>query len=116
MTELALRHEKCGWTNSILALHMHLYICLITVLIVCIDLFLGMYVNKPSAKFPYSKIMQCGIKIEGLPSGVSLKHPSSYGKDVLKDILSRKGQLKIQGTYTLEQTTVLCHKQISVMW
>ena len=91
----------------------YLYICFIATLIVSIYLFLGMYVNKPSAKFPYSKIMQYGIKIEGLPSGVSLKHPSSYGKDVLKDILSRKGQLKIQGTCTCVR--VLCHAQIIIM-
>ena len=48
---------------------------------------------------PYSKITQYGIKMEGLPSGVSLKYPSSYGKDTLKEILSRRGQIKIQGAY-----------------
>ena len=50
-----------------------------------------------SKSLPYSKIMQFGITIEGLPFGLSLKHPSSYGKDTLKEILSKKNQLKLKG-------------------
>lgn len=57
------------------------------------------YINKPTAKLPYSKLIQYGITMEGLPAGLSLKHPSSYGKDTLKEILSKKDQLKIQGSY-----------------
>jgi len=59
---------------------------------------------------PYSKIAQYCITIEGLPS-VSLKHPSSYGKDTLKEVLSRRGQLKIQGAYTYgKQKHLRCKK------
>ena len=56
---------------------------------------IGTYVSKPSAKMPYSKIRQYGITIEGLPC--DLKHPSCYGKDTLKEILSQRDQLKILG-------------------
>jgi len=48
--------------------------------------------KRPTAKFPYSKVTQYGITMEGLPSGSSLKH---LGK-MLQEILSRKDQLKIQ--------------------
>ena len=64
-----------------------------------VSTYLTAYINKPTAKLPYSKLAQYGIKMEGLPAGLSLKHPSSYGKDTLKEILSKKDLLKIQGSY-----------------
>lgn len=62
-----------------------------------IFLIIAMHIHKPSARFPYSKVQEYDIKMDGLPAGVSLKHPSSYGKDTLRNILSNKHHLKLYG-------------------
>ena len=55
------------------------------------------YVHKPNSKMPYSKVKARGISIEGLPGRCKMqKHPSSYGRRTLKDILERKDQLRIK--------------------
>ena len=64
-------------------------------LIALLATFIGNHVNKPNAKMPYAKIGQYGIEIEGLPC--DLKHPSSYGKDDMKEILSQRDKLRILG-------------------
>jgi len=56
---------------------------------------IGQYVGKRNSKLPYSKIDDYGISIDGLPPGISLKHPSSYGKNAMKLILSNKHLLKL---------------------
>lgn len=38
---------------------------------------IGKLVNDSKAKLPYSKIEELGIRMEGLPDGKQLKHPSS---------------------------------------
>ncbi|XP_065906298.1 uncharacterized protein [Dysidea avara] len=48
-----------------------------------------------SKKLPYSKISSLGITVTGLPDGVSLKHPSSYGRKQLQSILDCKERLII---------------------
>ena len=35
--------------------------------------------------------------MSGLPSGKQLKHPSSYGRLTLKEILGNKDNIKIEG-------------------
>ncbi len=37
--------------------------------------------------------------MDGLPLNKSLKHPSSYGRLTLKQILSNKDDIAIQGSY-----------------
>ena len=54
------------------------------------------------ARLPYSKIEEFGIQIKGLPSGASLKHPSSYGKRVLQGILDQRENLTLYGTVRLK--------------
>ena len=56
-------------------------------------------VQQPGAKLPYSKAKQRGIFISGLPNGLQLKHPSSYGCRQLKSILDNKINLKIHGLF-----------------
>jgi len=41
---------------------------------------MGEYIGKGNTKLPYGNINAYGISIDGLPPGISLKHPSSYGK------------------------------------
>lgn len=57
---------------------------------------IGQYVSS-TAKLPYSKIEEFGIRIEGLPVGTKLKHPSSYGKSVLQAIIQNRENLKLYG-------------------
>ena len=84
--------------------HVYIRICIICTLQLyfkCISIcntfadrvYLKVYINKSTAKLPYSKLTQYGIKMEGLPSGLSLNYPSSYRKDTLKEILSRRTNL-----------------------
>ena len=46
---------------------------------------------------PYSKILEYGISMEGLPSGVVLKNPTAYGKATLQQIIDNKDALKLHG-------------------
>lgn len=64
-----------------------------------ITIVLGHTVGDMKAKLPYSKIVEYGITVSGLPDGKPLKHPSSYGKTTLKKILENREKIKIQGTY-----------------
>ena len=83
-----------------LYLYVHTYVHMFIHLNISADcVYFEAYINKPTAKLPYSKLTQYRITMEGLPAGLSLKHPSSYGKDMLKEILSKKDQLKIKGSY-----------------
>ena len=56
----------------------------------CLLNFTATTVQQPGAKLPYSKAKQRGIFISGLPNGLQLKHPSSYGCRQLKSILDNK--------------------------
>ncbi len=53
------------------------------------------------AWMPYSRVVQYGITVEGLPDGRTLKHPSSYGKTSLKKILQNRENIKVKGTTCL---------------
>ena len=57
----------------------------------------GQCVGDLSAKLPYKKIEDYGIIMNGLPSGKQLKHPSSYGRLTLKEILENKDNIKVEG-------------------
>ena len=54
-----------------------------------------------SAKLPYKRIADYGIIMSGLPSGKQLKHPSSYGRLTLKEILENKDNIKVEGVHQL---------------
>lgn len=45
------------------------------------------HVKDPNARMPYSKIQEYGIKMEGSPSGKTLKNPTAYGKTTLQYII-----------------------------
>ena len=60
-----------------------------------IYIFIGETNRDGSKKLPYSKISSLGITVTGLPDGVSLKHPSSYGRKQLQSILDCKERLII---------------------
>ena len=51
---------------------------------------IGECIGKAKIKLPYSKIVEYGISLEGLPEDVVLKHPSSYGKATMRKILANK--------------------------
>jgi len=53
------------------------------------------YVNDPEAVLPYKYISDYGIKMEGLPKDVELKHPGNYGISTMREILARKVGLRI---------------------
>ena len=46
-----------------------------------------------ATKLPYKKI---GIVMSGLPLNKQLKHPSSYGRLTLQEILDNKDNIKVQ--------------------
>ena len=48
---------------------------------------------------PYKYISKYGITMEGLPEGVVLKPPGSYGKATLKEIIARKDLLRVTCMY-----------------
>ena len=50
-----------------------------------------------AAKLPYKKIEEYGIVMKGLPLSKQLKHPSSYGRLTLKQILDNKESIKFEG-------------------
>ena len=47
-----------------------------------------MCVGEINVKLPYNKITEYGISIDNLPDDITLKHPSSYGKAILRKILA----------------------------
>ena len=57
----------------------------------------GQYINDDKARLPYSKTEEYGLKIDGLPANCALKHPSSYGKSTLRNILDNRENLKLYG-------------------
>ena len=50
-----------------------------------------------STKLPYKKIKEYGIEMSGLPLNKQLKHPSSYGRLTLQEILDNKDNIKVEG-------------------
>ena len=50
-----------------------------------------------AAKLPYKKIEEYGIVMNGLPLSKQLKHPSSYGRLTLKQILDNKDNIEVEG-------------------
>lgn len=59
----------------------------------------GQYIGDDRARLPYSKIKEYGLRISGLPSNCTLKHPSSYGKSTLRSIVDSRENLKLYGTW-----------------
>lgn len=70
---------------------------------ITVSSYLGLAVNIPTARLPYSKIESYGISLEGLPDGKVLKHPSSYGSRTLMAILERKESIKLKGMYVVDR-------------
>ena len=62
---------------------------------------LGQSVGDSAARLPYKKIEEYSISMNGLPPNKSLKHPSSYGRLTLKQILSSKDNITIEGAYNI---------------
>ena len=58
-------------------------------------IFTGEAIGDGSKRPPYSKISSLGIVITGLPDGISLKHPSSYGQKQLQSILDCRERLTL---------------------
>lgn len=50
-----------------------------------------------NSRVPYSKLKQLGVMVEGLPDGIAFKHPSSYGRRQLQQIIQTKDNLKFIG-------------------
>ncbi|XP_071832977.1 general transcription factor II-I repeat domain-containing protein 1-like isoform X2 [Apostichopus japonicus] len=44
-------------------------------------------------RMPYSKVKQGIVKMEGMPPGILLRHPSSYGPRQLRAIFAAKDEL-----------------------
>ena len=65
--------------------------------IICCHVLSGQYIHDDKARLPYSKTEEYGLKIDGLPTSCTLKHPSSYGKSTLKSILENRENLKLYG-------------------
>ena len=64
-------------------------------LITCSYIYIGVYTNDPKAVMPYKYISKYGIAMDGLPEGIILKPPSSYGLATLKEIIARKDLLRV---------------------
>ena len=67
-------------------------------LFITIHQYKGVAVKKPNVRLPYSKIKDYGISAEGLPENKDLKHPSSYGINMLQAILDNSELITIKGT------------------
>ncbi|XP_065903876.1 general transcription factor II-I repeat domain-containing protein 2B-like [Dysidea avara] len=75
----------------------------------------GAYTNDPKAVMPYKYISKYGITMEGLPEGVVLKPPGSYGKATLKEIIARKDLLRVTcSTGNIELGT--SEEEPSIQW
>ena len=76
----------------------------------CTSINIGQSIGDTAARLPYRRIKEYGISMDGLPQEKSLKHPSSYGRLTLKEILSNKDNITVTGTYVFTQnyTTCIC--------
>ena len=63
--------------------------------------YLGEITGNSTSRVPYSKLKQLGVTVEGLPDGITFKHPSSYGRRQLKQIIESKDDLKFNGIQML---------------
>lgn len=61
---------------------------------------IGQSIGDRGARLPYKKIQEYGISMSELPQNKLLKHPSSYGRLTLKQILSNKDNIAIEGVYS----------------
>lgn len=61
--------------------------------------YLGQAIRNTAAKLPYKRIREYGISMDGLPQDKCLKHPSSYGRLTLQQILSNKDSITVKGMY-----------------
>ena len=68
---------------------------------------IAQHVEDPNARMPYSKIQEYGIRMEGLPSGKTLKNPTAYGKTTLQDIIANKDSLKLHGNILQKPTIIM---------
>ena len=75
----------------------------------------GQYIGDDRARLPYSKIKEYGLRISGLPSSCALKHPSSYGKSTLRNIVDSRENLKLYGTLESKKYYVNC-SGCEVIW
>ena len=62
--------------------------------------YIAQHVHNPKASMPYKKISEYGIRIEGLPAGVSLKELGRYGISTMEKIIENKNDLKLHGKIT----------------
>ena len=69
----------------------HEYSCLF----ICMNI--GESIGDTTARFPYKRTQEYGISVIGLPEEKSLKHPSSYGRLTLRQILANKDNIIVQG-------------------
>jgi len=74
----------------------------------------GTYIGKPNTKLPYNKVTEYGISISGLPDNITLKHPSSYGKEIMKKILANKHLCKITGKESNSFVNHVCILQLYI--
>ena len=57
----------------------------------------GESIGDASARLPYKRVQEYGISVSGLPEDKSLKHPSSYGRLTLRQILANKDNITVKG-------------------
>ena len=57
----------------------------------------GESIGDTTARIPYKRIKEYGISVSCLPEEKSLKHPSSYGRLTLRQILANKDNIIVQG-------------------
>ena len=57
----------------------------------------GESIGDKTARLPYKRIQEYGISVSGLPEDKFLKHPSSYGRLTLRQILVNKDNITVQG-------------------
>ena len=57
----------------------------------------GESIGDATARLPYKRVQEYGISVSGLPEDKSLKHPSSYGRLTLRQILANKDNITVKG-------------------
>jgi len=59
----------------------------------------GEVTGNSTSRVPYSKLKKIGVTVDGLPEGIVFKHPSSYGRRQLQQIIATKNDIKFNGNY-----------------
>ena len=66
------------------------------------NIHIGESIGDATARMPYKRVHDYGILVSGLPEGRSLKHPSSYGRNTLRQILANKDNITVQGIQIID--------------